>query len=176
MKKRRDTSFIDLTCDELDPPPAKRAKTSLGVGESSSHLAGTAARWKFDPSSQADKETWDSHAAADDLARKRRHEQFKMKLLADNSIFIRRKPDGEDNACATSMDKFEGTSDEGSSDDRDDAFRALTAAFSSKPKGKASGSAGGKPRAAPTGRNKVPEVGPSGQTYTPLELQVCSLC
>ena len=97
-------------------------------------------------------------------------------LVADNSSFhrSRRSPsiglsthDGED------VEADEGrTRSDASGNESDSQFKELQNMFSLKDKGKRRAKTS-HPQGAEK-KGKKGEVGPSGQTYTPLEQQVCS--
>jgi len=153
-------STIDLTSDSPEPgeqPSVKRLKVHKGARLSE--------QWRFDPSQPPS--TGGENRSSLDKEKRRRHEEFKRVLLGENSIFARRKSAQE----STIQSDVEGVScddgDEGADSDRSDAaFKELTELFSHKPsKGKGS---------APSAKQKKRaqgELGPSGQPYTPAELQ-----
>jgi DNA mismatch repair protein MSH3 len=99
-----------------------------------------------------------------------RHEAFKKKLLSDNSRFLK-KPEiiGLDHEP---MDEGSTEVNEKDSGDESDRFQKLSEMFSHE--GKSRGKAKGKSTGAAKHIQKTVEVGPSGQSYTPLEKQVCS--
>ncbi|KAL4068083.1 muts domain V-domain-containing protein [Scleroderma citrinum] len=146
-------SPIDLTSDSPEPgeqPPIKKLKTNKGASLSE--------QWRFDPRQLPS--TSGENGSFLDQEKKRRHEEFKRVLLGENSTFARRKPAQE----SVAQSDMEGAScddgDEGADSDRSDAaFKELTELFSHKPsKGKAE-------------EASQEEIGPSGQPFTPAELQ-----
>jgi len=153
-------STIDLTSDSPEPgeqPSVKRLKVHKGARLSE--------QWRFDPSQPPS--TGGENRSSLDKEKRRRHEEFKRVLLGENSVFARRKSAQE----STIQSDVEGVScddgGEGADSDRSDAaFKELTELFSHKPsKGKGS---------APSAKQKKRaqgELGPSGQPYTPAELQ-----
>lgn len=128
----------------------------------------------------------------------KRHEAFKKKLLTDDSHFKPRPSEAENSTAPLADEEPESTrmhvEDEGnlvnedSRIDPDSAFEELMSAFShpasaaGKGKGKQKASVGSKSKpegsrrtAAATSRQSKklpPKIGPSGEAYTPLELQV----
>jgi DNA mismatch repair protein MSH3 len=97
---------------------------------------------------------------------KARHEAFKRRLLSDNSRFLK-NPDQDEPADEANEEANEDSGDES------DCFQKLNEMFSHQ--GKSRGKAKGKSTAVARHSQKTLEVGPSGQSYTPLEKQVCSL-
>lgn len=179
-KKRAPASFpIDLTSggsdDERAHPPSKRPKTTpqptqpTPQGPSQSVVAGPVLQKygyvRGDTTTQATPKT---------PAQETRHEAFKKRLLLDDSSLLPSTSTysvGEGNGEHESvLDPMDATQ-ESDSDADDDRFRELQEKFANKSQ---KGSAKGKELAvSPKKRTKkVVEVGPSGQTYTPLELQV----
>jgi DNA mismatch repair protein MSH3 len=175
----KDSSPIDLTLDsDEDAPPKKRQKTNANIRNllesptrvaeamsSRSQNTSHAEQWRFGTTSpdkhQVEKQ---SHTAAEEAARKKNHEAFKMRLLGENSTFIQKKA-RESSAAAMDVDSDHPTVDEmdHSNHDSDSAFASFQELLSKK-RGK------GK---APTAHDKrADEMGPSGQTWTPLEKQV----
>lgn len=166
---------IDLTVGDEDyEPPLKRPRTS-GRSVSTSPIRGevspkkavpsVADGWRFSPEkSQAGPSR---PRTSDETAR---HEAFKKKLLSDNSRFLK-KPEiiGLDHEP---MDEGSTEVNEKDSGDESDRFQKLSEMFSHE--GKSRGKAKGKSTGAAKHIQKTVEVGPSGQSYTPLEKQVCS--
>jgi DNA mismatch repair protein MSH3 len=94
---------------------------------------------------------------------KERHEAFKRKLLQDNNRFLK-----AESSTTVQMNQDAMEVDESMASSEEESFNKLSEMFSHKDKGK--GKAGGKaPVKSP---KKHVELGPSGQSYTPLELQV----
>lgn len=134
--------------------------------------------------------------ASREAEKAKRHEAFKKKLLTDDTRFRLRPgilgapgtPHVEEGAQSSMPASEEGDAVEESGDDSDNTFREVMNMFShpgsetAKGKGKQKASAKTTPTvrgskqdsAAVTRRSKKPppNVGPSGETYTPLELQV----
>jgi DNA mismatch repair protein MSH3 len=111
----------------------------------------------------------DGKNEGEEVARTKRHEAFKKKLVQENSIFVQRKAfsTSSDERMDVEDDHARGGCTEVTGDDSDEAFKALTRTFA-KSKGKSE-------NARKRTQNRE-EVGPSGQTYTPLELQVSAQC
>jgi DNA mismatch repair protein MSH3 len=108
------------------------------------------------------------------VAQQARHEQFKKRLLLDDRALLPNPPTfgvrgigADDNT----LDPLDATHESESEADQesDDQFKELQERFANR------GRKGKQPAASPKKRTKkVVEVGPSGQAYTPLELQVGS--
>lgn len=175
--KKRATSPIDLTVDSPISQSPKRART-LDVPLASSprpidaRAEKAAEQWNYVSPSKMAIEPSKSGNADDQDIRKKRHEAFKKKLLENNNTFIR-KPSQEENNTET-MDMDEENSEKSSGNNSDDAFRALTAHFERKSKGPNKTPPREK-RNSSSKHKRVAEIGPSGQAYTPLELQVRQL-
>ena len=108
--------------------------------------------WRFSPEKS-------KQASVRSTSEKERHEAFKRKLLQDNNRFLR-KDSSTVQMNQDSMEVDESVASE------EDSFNKLSDMFSHKGKGK------GKDKAAVKSPKKHAELGPSGQSYTPLELQV----
>ncbi|KAF8652763.1 hypothetical protein AX16_004259 [Volvariella volvacea WC 439] len=174
--KRRASSPIDLTNDsDLEEPPAKKSRSELHSttaatspqrDQSSSQKKGASAieQWRFAPHSP-EKRSPKTQKQLD--VEKSRREEFRKRLLMDSEKFARKPPD--ETAPDTEEEKSES-----SGDDSDQAWKELSALFSNKGKGKAT-----KGRTQPPAKRgsakKAEVIGPSGQPYTPLELQVVQL-
>jgi DNA mismatch repair protein MSH3 len=162
---------------------------------------GMADQWAFTPhsSSAPDIASLDRNKMTE-ADKAKRHEAFKKKLLADDSRF-KPRPSEPDKSLTPLADEEtqsmrihiedEGASvNEDSRTDPDNTFEELMSVFShsdsaaGKGKGRQKGSAGSKSKTegskrtitatATSGRSKKlpPKIGPSGEAYTPLELQV----
>lgn len=179
--KRSDADApIDLTLEDADntPPPKKKQKisgTSWGILEPSARDAeagpsrkytghaeqGHAEQWRFEPVSAEKPRPEKKMPTADHVAaRKKTQEAFKKRLLGENSIFIR-KESRESSEGAIDVDSEDNSAAD--DDDSDAAFAPFREELSN-PRGKG--------KAPATRKKKVEEVGPSGQTWTPLEKQV----
>jgi DNA mismatch repair protein MSH3 len=183
--KKRASSPIDLTVDEPASPPVKRTRPSLtgpeipescgaraGSSRTASYSTSVAEQWRYTPSSP--ERIQEPRTAASDVERRKRHEAFKAKLLENNSIFVRKNSAKQNEADALEMEEGENIADKDLDSDSDGGFRSLTALFENKSKGKGKAVVRGHGNAAPSRGKKSAEVGPSGQPYTPLELQVRS--
>lgn len=181
-KKRAPAAFpIDLTSggsdDEPTPPPSKRPKTtpqqrpSNVQGPSQSVVAGPVLQKygyiRGDTTQPASKTP----------AQEARHEAFKKRLLLDDTgssllPYAHSNSVGEENGeHGNVLDPMDATLESESDADDDSQFRELQEKFANK--GKKGSAKGKEPTVSPKKRTKkVVEVGPSGQTYTPLELQV----
>ena len=158
---------IDLTADNDDDelPAIKRPRlpgrehtTPSTPAQYSARSTNVADDWRFSPekSKQANAEKNQS------IDEKERHEAFKRKLLQDNNRFLRK----ESSTIQMNRDAMEV--DESVASSEEESFNKLSDMFSHKDKGK--GKAGIK--TAVRSPKKHVELGPSGQSYTPLELQV----
>lgn len=171
------SSPIDLTISDDEQGPSKKLKGSGGarfsapniIPSSSAHGGVAPAflpgeRWRFlpGPPDTSGSTSKDNRSAAEKEAARRVHEAFKERLLPKNSLFRQDTPT-EDDTVSVSEDAGES-----SVEDSDDAFTKLTEMFSNKFK-----KAKGKAKATTTKRQKSDvKMGPSGEAYTPLELQV----
>jgi len=184
-QRKRSGSPVDLTFDDSDDdaPPRKRTRTNglpqfimdshpelPEAGPSGRPHVGQAEQWRFVPSSP--EEPWSEmkiRSVADEEARKKNHELFKKKLLEENSMFIRKKSSREGSEAVIDVDseyhqEHKASVDtDGFGNDSDPTFTALHDQFSNKSKDRGKGKAL---------KKKVEDVGPSGQTWTPLEKQV----
>lgn len=189
-QRKRSNSPIDLTLDNLDDhddaPPKKRTRTNghlqspidspPGIGKAGPSLkqhTGQAEQWRFVPTSpESPRPEKNIYTAAEEMTRKKNHEAFKKKLLEENSLFIRKKPSREGSESAMDVDhnpelhEYKAGDTDGSGSDSDPAFTTLHKQFSNKSKDR------GKGKAPLIRKQKVEDVGPSGQTWTPLEKQV----
>lgn len=153
---------IDLTADSDVEPSAKRPRRREPTSPIHGSSTSASEQWRFTSSSPDKAEARNVKATelteAESAAKRARHEAFKKKLLLDNNPFLRKKFD-------VSVTPLEDGPSETSGEESDQAFKELNVMFSNKGKGKA--------KAPPPRTSKKPAVlGPSGQSYTPLELQV----
>jgi DNA mismatch repair protein MSH3 len=163
-RKRTTSSFpVDLTADSDDDklPAIKRPRREHTTPSTPAHSAGStniADDWRFSPEKSVQANVKKIRTTSE----KERHEAFKRKLLQDNNRFLKAESSTvQMNQDAMEVDEFMASSEE-------ESFNKLSDMFSHKDKGK--GKAGGK--AAVKSPKKNVELGPSGQSYTPLELQV----
>ena len=155
---------IDLTADDSDDhgePPTKKTRTSRSIGAtrtSPGPSSGAAEQWRFTPTSpdKPGSHPNKQRALIEVLSPKERREAFKKKLLLENNRFLPKKA-----GSPIELDVSEA-------EESDHAFKELNEMFSNKAKGK------GKSKVSiQTKQSTKPvAVGPSGQTYTPLENQV----
>jgi DNA mismatch repair protein MSH3 len=180
-KMKRASSPIDLTVDEPASPPVKRTRASTEARSSPlrtpSRSTSVAEKWRFTPLSPENIQSQTPNVAAGAAERRKRHEAFKAKLLEDNSIFARKSSVKETDVDTSGGDE-DGNSGNGTDkepeSDSDGGFRSLAAFFENKSKGKRKAAVRGCGSDISSKKKKSAEVGPSGQTYTPLELQVGS--
>lgn len=168
-QKRTTSDFpIDLTVDSDNDnvlPATKRPRLSVREDtvpsarpESSVGPTNVADDWWFSPEKSKQGNVQEMRTASE----RERHETFKRKLLQDNSRFLRKEPSTiQMNQDSMEVDKSVASSEE-------ESFNKLSDMFSHKDKGKVK--VGGKP-AVKSPKEHV-ELGPSGQSYTPFELQV----
>ncbi|KAI9056873.1 hypothetical protein FKP32DRAFT_1584914 [Trametes sanguinea] len=192
--KTKRLSPIDLTLesdDEGAPPPPKRQRTTTSSffsprkpSASTSTPAtptktsgGHAEQWRFDPNSPSV-----ASAAHYNDAQLSAHERAKRILLGNDNVFSSRQPSPDATHGSDAEDDDE-VRDAPRQDDKDEAekkFSELMDMFSSsttKKKGRGAAKKSGPPVAGPSRSRtqKIEEIGPSGQTYTPFELQVRAL-
>lgn len=122
---------------------------------------GAAEQWRFLSPVQKQQERTEEEL----IEQRKRRDAFKRKLLLENNPFLHKN-------SKETVDEFDVVGDvdvDSSGDDSDNAFKSLAAVFSNK-----AGKRKGKERATVASQRKkaAEEVGPSGQTYTPLENQV----
>ncbi|KAF8959081.1 DNA mismatch repair protein MSH3 [Flammula alnicola] len=175
---KRVSSPIDLTLDGEDAgrkAPSKRPRLAgcdttpfAHDGPSSSKNMSTtvADDWRYSP--EKPKQAGPSKPRTG--LEKERHEAFKRKLLQDNSSFLKKELNiiEDDRDQAIGVDEGEGSAED--SGNESDRFQRLSEMFSHRDKGK------GKAKTKSTAQTrKVTEVGPSGQSYTPLEKQILQL-
>ena len=152
---------IDLTLEdpEVDQQPAiKKLKVEKGNS--------LADQWRFDGTQKPSNET--PGAGHSDRDRQTRHEAFKRVLLTGNSSFAPPK-DHQDKGTQSSEDEsLQDQDDAHESDVSDEAFKNLRELFSHK-----SNKVKGKTRLTSSAQGKATTegLGPSGQPYTPAELQ-----
>jgi DNA mismatch repair protein MSH3 len=151
---------IDLTLEdpEVDEqPPIKKLKVEKGNS--------LADQWRFDSTR---KPSIDRPIARNEDDKKRRHDGFKRILLAGNGSFARQKHVEDKRAQSSEEESLQGQADAHESDDSDEAFKNLREIFSHKSK-----KVGRKPRLTSSAKGKEASegLGPSGQPYTPAELQ-----
>lgn len=172
-QRKRLSSPIDLTLEDNTPPKKKQRANGVFPNLSYSTAAepsclpegGRAEQWRFEPVSpdklHAEKKL---PTAAEEAARKKNHEAFKRRLLGENSTFIQKKS-REPSETAIDVDpEDQPAGDETDSDqDLDSAFTSFREVLSNKRR---------KGQALTAQKKKVEEVGPNGQTWTPLEKQV----
>lgn len=193
-KNKRGSSPIDLTLDsenEEHAPARKRQRTTTStffsprrpaVSASKAEAAATksgghAEQWRFDPSSPSK-----SQKVPEDATQRNAHERAKRILLGSANVFNNTSRSA-DAAPSSDVEEEAETAVAPPEDDVDDAeqtFGELMEMFSSssskgKRKGKGAAKKTGLPVAGPSRSKsqKTEEIGPSGQPYTPFELQVC---
>ncbi|KAJ6630634.1 DNA mismatch repair protein MSH3 [Mycena sp. CBHHK59/15] len=140
---------------DSNEPPSKKQK-ALPVAGSSKGGRSTE-RWRFIPSSSENPTTSSMVPAASNTLR----EAFKKKLLSDNNNPLAR-PNPRNQIHMETKD----SDPEFSYGDSDHAFEELSTLFSKK---------SGKGKKAVPRPKPVEPVGPSGETFTPLEKQVMGL-
>ncbi|KAI0648249.1 muts domain V-domain-containing protein [Trametes meyenii] len=195
LKHKRGSTPIDLTLDSDDDgtpssPPYKRQRTTTSnffspkaSSKASSKPANPAAdsgghaeRWRFAPGSP-------------DLDRSRReangrneaHERAKRILLGSANVFGRQRHSTDSTFSSDIEEDAEDSARpaDGDEEDSEKKFSELMEMFGSSKakKGKNAARRTGPPTTGPSRSrsNKVAEIGPSGQAYTPFELQVREL-
>lgn len=160
QEKRSHSSTIDLTSDDEQPPIKK-----LKVGKGKSLVD----QWRFGGSQTNSVE---SPIIGEEDVKRKRHEEFKRVLLAENSSFARRESQQDMGSHPSDDESSRDQEDVYESEASDEAFKDLRQKFSNKST-KATGKA--RFRSSAKGKGTSEELGPSGQSYTPSELQVCLL-
>ncbi|PCH38453.1 hypothetical protein WOLCODRAFT_65402 [Wolfiporia cocos MD-104 SS10] len=199
-KKRRNESPIDLTVDSGDDVPStsqspssrKRNRTTSSYFSSDSGLSlqkqsdvqarsglDLSQQWRFDTASVSSAQTTRAPNPAD----QKRHDRARRILLGDDDFFRRSERDEADLLASAAAEedetgpgpsqRTEEAPSRASDEETDERFTQLMEKFSgSKSKSKKGKSA---PTAAQRKGKKTVEIGPSGQSYTPLELQIREL-
>ncbi|KAI0781314.1 muts domain V-domain-containing protein [Trametes elegans] len=194
-KTKRGNSPIDLTLDsdeEEREPPNKRQRTTTSsffsprrpvpispqLSSPATKSGGHAEQWRFDPSSPQK-----SPRVRLDLEQRKAHDRAKSILLGGSEVFTSRR-------CSTDVDpssdveeireEWVAPPEEEEADDSEKKFEELMELFSNfkgKQKGRGNSKKAGLPQAGPSRSRsqKSEEIGPSGQPYTPFELQVRKL-
>ncbi|OBZ75370.1 DNA mismatch repair protein MSH3 [Grifola frondosa] len=186
---KRPNSPIDLTVDSDNEVPRKRARTTSTFFEStagpstqgreagSSASGGVAEQWRFNPAVPS---APNSSGAPDEEEQRRRRDKAKRILLGEHNFFLRNESNDREPGRADGSSEVEGKGEEAatSGNESDEQFSELMKMFAnSKSKKGAKGSKKtASTQAAPrTRKRKDEEIGPSGQPYTPFELQVREL-
>lgn len=159
------SSPIDLTISDDDEHPAKKRKTTHGPTADSNtqrqrqHQSPhpPASRWRYVPSQSPEKKPVVPEV-------KKRRELFAKQLLADNSAFVDAPGPSDGHGLPSTQADGEPTSSGVGSDSE---FKQLQELFARKTEQK-------KKRNVTQERTskKQSELGPSGEPYTALELQV----
>ncbi|KAI0806964.1 muts domain V-domain-containing protein [Fomes fomentarius] len=179
---KRGSTPIDLTIDSDDGeihPPHKRQKMSSSFFEvnkaspkpatQATKHGGHAEQWRFDPSSPSK-----AMEVGDSEEQCRAREKAKRILLGGDDVLKRRNRSYEPPAAVMQQDDRLPSDEEHT----EKKFGELLEMFSSKPsKGKSTAKRTKLPVAGPSRSRsqKAEEIGPSGQPYTPFELQVREL-
>lgn len=174
----RPDSPIDLTTEDERPPAKKRRvpsdRPSINIA-SSSRVSGPS-EVEFSEVAAVNQYRFRSTSierpqdGAREAVRKQRHDRLKKLLLSDNNVFVREHVELEGQDTPEDEDDDEGGDAEAAQDDEDsdNGFSKLMEVFrntNTKSKGK-------KGALKQKAVRKVQEMGPSGQPYTALELQV----
>lgn len=150
--QQKSNATVDLTLEDPqvdEQPPIKKLKVTNDTT--------LADQWRFDSARKHSVER--PTTQGEDTDKKKRHEEFKRVLLAENSHFARRRHHQTQGA----------QSSEDESDVRDEAFDNLTDKFSYKTNKRQRKTRIG---SSAKGKGALEELGPGGQPYTPAELQV----
>lgn len=157
------SSPIDLTISDDEGPPAKKQKIAqepiLGCATPRRCLPTPASRWRYDPSPSPEKRPVDPEA-------KKRRELFAKQLLVENCSFV--DTPGVLDGHGVSIDHVDGEP-QSSGAESDSKFKQLQELFARRTEQKTQGKA-----IQVRSLKKRAEVGPSGEPYTALELQVWS--
>ncbi|KAF8121921.1 muts domain V-domain-containing protein [Boletus edulis] len=152
---------IDLTLEdpEVDEqPPIKKSRIDKGKS--------LADQWRFDSTRKPSNER---PISGDEDDKKKRHEEFKRVVLAGNGSGFARQEHYQDKGTQSSEDEsLQDQDDAHESDVSDEAFKNLKELFSHK-----SNKVKRKARltSSAQGEGTTKGLGPSGQPYTPAELQ-----
>lgn len=161
------SSPIDLTISDDEEQPAKKRKTAHGPTSDSntqrqrqSPHPPAASQWRYVPSQSPEKTPVDPEA-------KKRRELFAKQLLADNSSVVDMTAHSDGHGLPSDQADGEPNS---SGVESDSEFKQLQVLFARKTEQT-------KKRKVTQERTskKKPELGPSGEPYTALELQVLQL-
>lgn len=176
-KTGRGRTPIDLTQDSDEEPQAKRRKTTstfFTPGASTSKVAQTtpqhtqepvvSSRYRYDPSGPT-KHPIADHPRAKDPVRRQRKERLRKILLGDDNVFSQGQQEDEEVA---EDDDVEEDGDQQENNEATAKFKSLMQDYTS-PEPSSKRTSAKRKAAQPKPRE---EIGPSGQTYTLLELQV----
>lgn len=159
----RDMSPIDLTISDGEEPPPKKLKTahepalrSPQLQPQSAHSRSPASQWRYEPSQSPEKRHIGTEA-------KKRREQFARILVANDPSM---GADVHLDLCSTPAEHSQGVSDS-SEAESEGKFKQLQELFARKTEQRKKGKA---TQDKPS--KKQAELGPSGEPYTALELQV----
>lgn len=162
----RDMSPIDLTISDGEEPPPKKLKTTHERALRSPQLQPQTARsrspasqWRYEPSQSPEKR----HIGPET---KKRREQFARLLVANDPSM---RTDVHLDLCSTPAEHAQGASDS-SEAESEGKFKQLQELFARKTEQRKKGKA---TQDKPS--KKQAELGPSGEPYTALELQVLQL-
>lgn len=162
----RSSSPIDLTISEDEGPPTKKKKLTHGpasqpISQPQLHSPRpSASRWRYDPSPSPEKRPLDPEA-------RKRRELFAKRLLVEDSTSVDTTGVLEGNGLPSDHADAEPDS---SGPESDSKFKQLQEMFARKTEQKKKGKA-----TQERSSKKQTEVGPSGEPYTALELQVWGL-
>jgi len=160
----RAMSPIDLTISDGEEPPTKKLKTVHELALRSPQLHPQSApprspgsQWCYEPSQSPEKRRIGPEA-------KKRREQFARRLLVANNPSV--DSNGPLDVCSTPTEHAQGELD-ASEDESEGKFKQLQELFARKTEQRKKGKA---TQDKPS--KKQVELGPSGEPYTALELQV----
>ena len=157
------SSPIDLTISDDEGPPTKKQKvahgTTLNLTSQYQHQSppASASRWRYDPSPSPEKRAINPEA-------KKRRELFAKQLLVENSASV----NSDEVLDGHGLPSDHAGAEQGSSGaESDGKFKQLQELFARKTEQKRKGKT---IQERPS--KKQTEVGPSGEPYTALEMQV----
>jgi hypothetical protein len=160
-------SPIDLTVSDDEERPVKKRKMEYkpaleSVDKTQPKIQHTpASQWRYDPSPSPEKRSVDPQT-------KKRRELFSKQLLEDNSSFIDTTERSDGGGLPSGRTDGEREPDS-SGAESDSGFKRLQELFARKVEQKKKGKA---PQERERASRKQVTVGPSGEPYTALELQV----
>ena len=182
--KKRAAETIDLTVsdDDLPRPVTKKPRGPSGSRHQSPYFSGgSGSSSSRKTEAQSNKTVIEEYSYSADkptglesrtVSQQKRHEAFKKRLLLDTTSFLPNGEPPEEEFLEQSHGAgSEASEPESEGEGSDDQFERLQAMFASD-KGKAARKGKGtKSQVIQKRKKKAPEIGPSGEPYTPLELQ-----
>jgi DNA mismatch repair protein MSH3 len=174
---KRNNDPIDLTSDgeqETYNPPAKRLKTTGSAPLADPQAVpgpSKADAWRYSPT-----QTQQASGAPRSPVAQKKHDAFKRVLLQENHSLSHKRRETIEEHISDEDDKSDSDEDElGNESDPFEALNALASLSKSKGKGKRKVITTTKSVEPSKTRKRPAVLGPSGRSYTDLELQVSLL-